>query len=68
MMSELGWVFYVLAAALSIWLYLRVAGRSLENLVEAGRSEHEAVQRVLQVHPRGGRAAQIRHWLKQAGG
>jgi hypothetical protein len=67
-MSELGWVLYVLALALSIWLYRRVVGRSLENLVEAGRREHEAVQRVLQLHPRGGRAAQIKRWLKQAGG
>lgn len=67
-MMIFGALIYGLAIVLSILLYRRVAGRSLEALVEAGRQEHAVVQRALRVHPRGGNARQVRRWLEEAGG
>ncbi len=56
------WSLLVVIVGLMWW---RMRGQSLADWLARDAREHEAVQRMLRLHPHGGHHAQITKWLRQ---
>ncbi len=63
-MDDLGWLVYVLLAALLYYFWTKVRGISFDELIERDHEEHIRVHKVLHKHPKGGTFEQYRRWMR----
>lgn len=64
-MAELGWLLYVILAALLLYFWSNVRGCSFDELLERATLEHHRVHKVLAKHPSGGTWAEYKRWMRE---
>lgn len=63
-MAEMGWLLYVVLAALLFYFWTKVRGASMDELMERQHEEHVAVHKVLHKHPKGGTYEEFSRWMR----
>jgi hypothetical protein len=62
----MGYLLYVILAAL-LYIHWRVAaGRGIDALLDAGKLHHQQVMRVIVKHPMGGDGRDVCRWMAEA--
>ena len=64
-MTVFGVVLYVIAVAILLWMWLRVRGKSLEEIVKGSADQHHRLVEVFTEHPHGGSAVQVTKWFER---
>ncbi len=62
----MGYILYVIFAALLYLHWRAAAGRGLDALLDAGHHHHNQVMRVISAHPKGGDWEDNCHWMAEA--
>lgn len=65
MMENLGYLLYPVMATILVWMWVRVRGMTLEEIVSKSSDEHHALVEIFQHHPRGGHSTEIARWLDE---
>ena len=60
---DIGWLLYVVLAALLALFWKHRGGRSLDALLERDTALHHQVHRVIEKHPAGGTWRQHQAWM-----
>lgn len=64
-MEFAAYLLYLMMAVILLWMWKRVRGMSLEEIVEKSATEHHQLTALFEVHPRGGDWSEFCHWLDQ---
>lgn len=64
-MIELGWILYVLLAALLFLFWRKTRGLSFDDLLDRSARDHHHVQRVIAKHPHGGAWQEHQRWMQE---
>ena len=62
---DIGWLLYVVLAALLALFWKHRGGRSLDALLERDTALHHQVHRVIEKHPAGGTWRQHQAWMRE---
>ncbi len=59
------YLLYLMMAAILLWMWRRVRGMTLEEIVQASANEHHELNAVFETHPRGGSWPELCGWLEK---
>ena len=62
-MAELGWLLYLLLAALLFYFWMNIRGMSFDDMIDRQHDVHVAVHEVLHKHPKGGTYGEFNRWM-----
>ncbi len=65
MMILTGYLLYPIMAIILLWMWTRVRGKSLEEIVDQSKHEHDVLVALFEVHPRGGDWLEFNRWLEE---
>ena len=63
MMENLGYLLYPIMLALLVWMWIRVRGMTLEEIVAQSSDEHHALVDIFEHHPHGGDWSEFSDWV-----
>lgn len=63
-MASFGWTLYIVLAALLFYFWVRIRGKSFDDMLKAQHDEHVAVHKVLHAHPKGGTYEEYKRWSR----
>lgn len=61
-MSISAYLLYPMMAIILLWMWVRVRGKSLEQIVQTSADEHHALTDLFEDHPRGGSWPEFCNW------
>jgi len=64
-MELLGYLLYPIMALILYWMWSRVRGLKLEQIVQLSADEHHRINDVFSIHPKGGDWARFEKWMKE---
>ena len=62
-MENLGYLLYPIMLALLVWMWIRVRGMTLEEIVAQSSDEHHALVDIFEHHPHGGDWSEFSDWV-----
>ncbi len=65
-MKLAAYLLYPIMIVILLWMWSRVRGMKLEDIVEKSADEHHQVNDIFAEHPRGGDWLQFESWQKQS--
>ncbi len=65
-MTSLGYLLYLLLAAIIFAMWRRVRGLAFTDLIERSAQEHHVIQRIGEKHPGGGSWKEFKEWYRAA--
>lgn len=64
-MDNLVFVLYPIMAVILIWMWRRVRGRTLADIMQASADVHHDLADVFNEHPYGGTAREVERWVSE---
>ena len=62
-MENFGALLYAVMIVIVLWMWLRVRGLNLEEMVKRSSDEHHHLNKIFMEHPEGGNWREIEHWV-----
>ena len=62
-MENLGYLLYLAMVAIMVWMWFRVRGMTLEEIVAQSSDEHHALVEIFEHHPHGGNWTDFSEWV-----
>ncbi len=63
MMENLGYLLYPIMVAILVWMWFRVRGMNIEEIVAQSADEHHTVNDIFERHPHGGDWSEFTKWV-----
>jgi hypothetical protein len=62
-MENFGALLYPVMIVIVLWMWLRVRGLNLGEMVKRSSDEHHHLNKIFMEHPEGGNWREIEHWV-----
>ena len=62
-MENLGYLLYPIMIVILVWMWIRVRGMTLEEIVAQSSDEHHALVEIFEHHPHGGDWSEFSDWV-----
>ena len=65
-MEFLGYLLYPTMAVILLWMWLRVRGMSIEEIVQQSARHHHELTALFEIYPQGGDWQKFQHWTEDS--